>query len=146
MKKSIEQWLGWMGIGLSIVFLGGFTLVMNQITVTQFSTLFSTVFPAVFNQMPEEEAFRQFKTLGAWFGFTLLIVILLVVVANSLITYRNYRKAAACILVLAGLICLVGTQYLAFPIAFLFFLAAALCLIRKPKPRKLFSQKECLNE
>lgn len=146
MKQSIEQWLGWMGIGLSIVFLGGFTLVMNQITVTQFSTLFSAVFPAVFNQMPEEEAFRQFKTLGAWFGFTLLIVILLVVVANSLIMYRNYRKAAAVILALAGLICLVGTQYLAFPIAFLFFAAAALCLIRKPKPRKCFSQKEGLNE
>jgi len=145
MKQSIEQWLGWIGIGLSLIFLGGFTLVINQMSINQFSTLFAEIFPAVFDQMTNEEAFLQFKTLGAWFGFTLLIVIVLVVAANFLIAYRNYRKAAAAVLVVAGLVCLIGTQYLAFPIAFLFFVAAALSLIRKPKPRQLLQRKECLN-
>lgn len=145
MKQSIEQWLGWIGMGLSIVFLGGFTLVINQMTVDQFSDLFSEVFPSIFSQMTDEDAFVQFQTLGAWFGFTLLLLIVLIVVANFLITYRNYRKPAAGVFVLAGLSCLIGTQYLAFPIAFLFFAAAALCVVRKPKSRNMHPQKECLN-
>lgn len=145
MKQSIEQWLGWIGVGLSVVFLGGFTLVVNQMTIDQFSELFTEIFPSVFSQMTDEDAFMQFKTLGAWFGFTLLLLIVLIVVANFLLTYRNYRKTAAGVFVLAGMACLIGTQYLGFPIAFLFFAAAALCVIRKPKPRHIIQKKECLN-
>ena len=131
MKSKLELWLGWIGAGLSLVFLGGFSFMMNQVSVDEFENAFFDVFESMIRSMGIEEAYQVFRTLGAWFGFTLLAVLILVSVASLLIGYRNYRKRAGIIYLLCGVTCLIGSQLIAFPIAFFFFLSGGLCFLRK---------------
>ncbi len=121
---SKAKWSGWIGMVLALVFMGGFSLAINQMTVQQFEEIFQRAFPTILNQMTEEAALAQFQTLGAWFGFTLLALLILVSVATMLVRYRNYRKQSCAIYFLTGVVTLIGSQMIAFPIAFCFFLAA----------------------
>ena len=106
---SKAKWSGWIGMVLALVFMGGFSLAINQMTA--------------------EAALAQFQTLGAWFGFTLLALLILVSVATMLVRYRNYRKQSCAIYFLTGVVTLIGSQMIAFPIAFCFFLAAGFCFL-----------------
>jgi ABC-type transport system involved in multi-copper enzyme maturation permease subunit len=81
--------------------------------------------------MTAEAALAQFQTLGAWFGFTLLALLILVSVATMLVRYRNYRKQSCAIYFLTGVVTLIGSQMIAFPIAFCFFLAAGFCFLHR---------------
>jgi hypothetical protein len=55
----------------------------------------------------------------------------------TLSIWRNkYPKRGAVFFIFAGLATLIGTQFIAFPLAFLFFIAAALCLYRKLKEKE----------
>lgn len=121
---SKAKWSGWIGMFPALVLMGGFSLAINQMTVQQFEEIFQRAFPTVLNQMTAEAALAQFQTLGAWFGFTLLALLILVSVATMLVRYRNYRKQSCAIYFLTGVVTLIGSQMIAFPIAFCFFLAA----------------------
>lgn len=121
---SKAKWSGWIGMFLALVLMGGFSLAINQMTVQQFEEIFQRAFPTLLNQMTAEAALAQFQTLGAWFGFTLLALLILVSVATMLVRYRNYRKQSCAIYFLTGVVTLIGSQMIAFPIAFCFFLAA----------------------
>ncbi|HAZ9189260.1 TPA: DUF4064 domain-containing protein, partial [Enterococcus faecium] len=60
----------------------------------------------------------------------------LVLIASILLTARNYRKKAGIVYVITGISCLIGSQLIAFPIAFFFFIAGGLCFFRTP-PRQV---------
>ena len=113
---SKAKWSGWIGMVLALVFMGGFSLAINQMT--------------------QEAALAQFQTLGAWFGFTLLALLILVSVATMLVRYRNYRKQSCAIYFLTGVVTLIGSQMIAFPIAFCFFLAAGFCFLHRDDGHK----------
>ena len=129
--RRIEFWLGLIGAILSVVFLGGFTFLINQVSLAEFETIFSNVFGDVIDSLGVAGAYEFFKTLGAWFGFTLLAVLIFIALATLFIKYRNYRKRAGVMYLLAGLVCLLGSQLFAYPIAFFFFVAGVLCFLRK---------------
>lgn len=133
---SKAKWSGWIGMVLALVFMGGFSLAINQMTVQQFEEIFQRAFPTILNQMTAEAALAQFQTLGAWFGFTLLTLLILVSVATMLVRYRNYRKQSCAIYFLTGAVTLIGSQMIAFPIAFCFFLAAGFCLLHRDDGHK----------
>ena len=101
---SKAKWSGWIGMVLALVFMGGFSLAINQMTVQQFEEIFQRAFPTILNQMTAEAALAQFQTLGAWFGFTLLALLILVSVATMLVRYRNYRKQSCAIYFLTGVV------------------------------------------
>ncbi|WP_291292126.1 DUF4064 domain-containing protein [Enterococcus sp.] len=140
MKRNIELLFGWIGGALAVVFLGGYTLIINQISLADFKQLFTPVFPSIMTGMPLTEALELFKSLGAWFGFTLLLVLVLIAAASLLLTYRNYRKKAGTLYLIAGICCLIGSQLLAFPIAFFFLIAGGLCFFRRPSEKAAFPQ------
>ncbi|EEV39841.1 hypothetical protein ECBG_02110 [Enterococcus casseliflavus EC20] len=133
---SKAKWSGWIGMVLALVFMGVFSLAINQMTVQQFEEIFQRAFPTILNQMTAEAALAQFQTLGAWFGFTLLVLLILVSVATMLVRYRNYRKQSCAIYFLTGAVTLIGSQMIAFPIAFCFFLAAGFCLLHRDDGNK----------
>ena len=131
MKRKWEVMIGIAGVILCVIFLGGFSLT---ITSMEESTYETTVFPILQEGVSEEyisESFEAVKALAIWFGVTLLIVFILVALAALSIWQNKYPKRGAVFFIFAGLAALMGTQFIAFPLAFLFFIAAALCLFRK---------------
>jgi chromate transport protein ChrA len=99
----------------------------------------TTVFPILQAGVSEEyvsESFEAVKALAIWFGVTLLIVFILVALATLSIWRNKSPKRGAVFFIFAGLATLIGTQFIAFPLAFLFFIAAALCLFRKIKEKE----------
>lgn len=73
-------------------------------------------------QMPQlntTAGFTAFQTLGAWFAVTVMVV--LFGVAAAFIVYKRYTMASSILLIMSGLVLLIGTQLLAFPFAFFYF-------------------------
>ncbi|MEH7493542.1 DUF4064 domain-containing protein [Neobacillus niacini] len=136
MKRKWEVIIGIAGVILGVIFLGGFSLT---ITSMEESTYATTVFPILQEGVSEEyisESFEAMKALAIWFGVTLLIVVILVALAALSIWRNRYPKRGGVLFTFAGLATLIGTQFIAFPIAFLFFIAAGLCLFRKLKEKE----------
>src|SRR5699024_10734237 len=75
--------------------------------------------------VPVVEARLLADTLAAWFGVTLVAVLLLSVIALFLARRRPWRRAAAWWAAAAGLARLQRSQLIVVPVAFLVFVAAA---------------------
>jgi phosphoglycerol transferase MdoB-like AlkP superfamily enzyme len=136
MKRKWEVMIGIAGVILCVIFLGGFSLTMTSMEESIYET---TVFPILQAGVSEEyvsESFEAVKALAIWFGVTLLLVFILVALATLSIWRNKSPKRGAVLYIFAGLATLLGTQFIAFPLAFLFFIAAALCLYRKLKEKE----------
>ncbi|PAE35554.1 DUF4064 domain-containing protein [Bacillus sp. 7884-1] len=136
MKRKWEVMIGIAGVILCVIFLGGFSLTMTSMEESIYET---TVFPILQEGVSEEyvsESFEAVKALAIWFGVTLIIVFILVALATLSIWRNKYLKRGAVLYIFAGLATLIGTQFIAFPLAFLFFIASALCLFRKIKEKE----------
>ncbi len=133
MKRKWEVIIGLAGVILCVILLGGFSLTITSMEEKAFA---ETVFPILQENVSENyisESFEAVKTLAVWFGVTLLIVLVMALPATVFIWRDRYPKWAAFLYLAAGLATLIGTQLIAFPLAFLFFIAACLCLFRKIK-------------
>lgn len=78
-------------------------------------------------QMPSlntVEGFIALQTLGAWFAVTVMIV--LFGVAAAFIVYKRYVTVSSVLLLVSGVLLLLGTQLLAFPFAFFFFVGGVM--------------------
>jgi hypothetical protein len=136
MKRKWEVIIGIAGVILCVIFLGGFSLTITSMEEGTYET---TVFPILQEGVSKEyisESFEAVKALAIWFGVTLIIVFILVVLAGLSIWRNKYPKRGAVLFIFAGLATLIGTQFIAFPLAFLFFTAAGLCLLRKIKDKE----------
>ena len=129
-RRTAELWLTGIGAGLALLFLGGFALVVNRLDEAAFEEVVRPVLLGGAGHLSPAEAFEAGRTLSAWFGFTLLLVLALAAVAVLLTRSRLWRKAPGWWLFAAGVVCLVGSQLIAYPIAFFFFLGAGLFAAR----------------
>lgn len=129
-SRTIEQWLAWIGMALSTVAMGGFTLVMNKVDAATFEEVIMPTLVGTNTQMPLDEAFEAGHTLGAWFGVTLVIVLLLSAAALWRTRARPERRSGAWWYLAAGLACLLGSQLILYPIAFFYFVGAGLFALR----------------
>lgn len=121
---------------LCLFFLGGFALTILPMDEATYA---DKVFPFLQGSLPAEELGQNFeavKTLSTWFAITLLVVLSLIALASFFLKGNRNPGRAGIILMVAGGATLIGTQLVAFPLAFLFFLAAALCFFRKQPNRK----------
>lgn len=121
---------------LCLFFLGGFALTILPMDEATYA---DKVFPFLQGSLPAEELGQNFeavKTLSTWFAVTLLVVLALIALASFFLKGNRNQGRAGIILMAAGGATLIGTQLVAFPLAFLFFLAAALCFFRKQPNRK----------
>lgn len=131
-RRRVEIGLAVAGMILSTVLLGGFTVVMNRVDEAEFLDSLYPELRGVGVDLSREQAFEAARTLGAWFGFTLVVVLLLSAVGVYVAGQRPARRATGWWFLGAGLVCLVGSQLLLYPIAFLFFLSAGMFALRKP--------------
>lgn len=135
LRRTPELIIAGIGVALSLVAMGGYTLVMNAIDLAAFEEV---VMPALLGgstDVPVDEAFEMGRTLAAWFGISLVILLLLSAAAFTLARRRPHRRTAGWWFLATGLVCLLGSQLLLFPIAFLFFVSAGLFVLR-PLPER----------
>lgn len=130
--RTVELWLVGIGMVLSFLGLGGFALVMNRIDMTTFEQV---VMPALVGAEAESgvgvaEAHELARTLAAWFSVTLIAVLLLSAIGWFLARRRPWRRIAGWWILAAGLACLLGSQLILFPVAFIFFVAAGFFALR----------------
>lgn len=131
MKRTIEKVIGIIGAVLVTAFLGGLSLVFNALTMAQYQESIKPVLGDTLGTMSDAEVITSLKTLGSWFGFTVIGVLVFTALA-TLFVKRFPIRAGFCYLA-AGLVTLFGSQFIGFILAFLFFVAAALCFVRKEK-------------
>lgn len=133
-RRTAETWLALAGMAGSAVLLGGFALVMNR---TDEPTFLDTLYPAMTDagiDLASSDAYDAARTLAAWFGLT-LVAVLLVAAAGIYVAHRcPARRSTGWWFLAAGLVCLFGSQLVLYPVAFLFFLAAGLFALRRPDP------------
>ncbi|MGF6822156.1 hypothetical protein M2317_001060 [Microbacterium sp. ZKA21] len=133
-RRRAELIIAAVGFAASAVLQGGVALVINRADA---ETLEESVLPALTAaglDVPTADAHTVLNTLAAWFGFSLVVIALLCAVGWFFATYRPRRRSTGWWFAGAGLACLIGTQLVLYPVAFLFFLSAALFAVRKPTP------------
>jgi hypothetical protein len=130
-RRTWEIVLAGLGLALSLLFLGGFAGVVNGVDEQAF---LRDVHPAMTDAgiaVAEADAYEAARTLAAWFGFTLVAVLATAVPGIVLARSRPRGRAAGVLFLVAGLVCLVGSQLILYPVAFLFLAAAALFVVRQ---------------
>ncbi|GAA1729352.1 hypothetical protein [Brachybacterium phenoliresistens] len=128
MRRTLEIVLVCLGIAGSLVLMGGFTLVINTIDQATFA---EAVMPSLVGESADAaEAYASARTLAAWFGISLVVLLLVSAAGLALTRMRPHRRSTGLLFLVAGLVCLLGSQLVLFPIAFLFFAAAALFALR----------------
>lgn len=130
-RRTIELWLVGIGMALSLLGLGGFTLVMNQADQATFESVIMPTLLGPDPGMSAAEAYEFGRTLAAWFGITLITMLLLSVIGIFFTRRRPWRRSPGWWFLAAGLVCLLGSQLILFPVAFVFFVAAG-CFALRP--------------
>lgn len=131
LRRRLEIVIGIIGAVLVTIFLGGFTIVSNQLDNKNYKETFYPIFADTFKGMNESEGIEVLKTLGAWFGVTVFLVLVCVALGSLFINNNRYPKRAGILYLAAGVITLFGSQLVAYPLAFIFFVVSAMCFLRK---------------
>lgn len=130
-RRTVEVCVTVAGMVLSGVFLGGFSVVMNQVGEGAFrDSLYPDMVAAGIDLSAAGDPYTAARTLGAWFGFTLMGVLALGTAGVLVARRAPGRRATGWLLAAAGLVCLVGSQLMLYPVAFLFFVSAGLFALR----------------
>ena len=130
MRRTVEMVLVGLGTLAALLTQGGYTLVMNRIDQPTFEAV---VMPALVGEdsgLDGEEARVLGDTLAAWLGLSLVVLLLLAVAGVAHTRSRPSRRAPGLWFLAAGAVCLLGSQLILYPVAFLFFAAAALYALR----------------
>ncbi|MFB5677906.1 hypothetical protein ACE3NQ_24345 [Paenibacillus terreus] len=142
---TLRKWeigICWFASVLTAIFAGGFSMVIWQMPIGTFET---TLFPLLRESNGSlllQESYEGMRTLGAWFGITVMAVLILAILAGLCGARSSRLMVAAVCYVLAGLCLLLGTQYLGFPLSFCYFVAAVLCMIRNRRLIAADNEKE----
>ncbi|WP_312170082.1 hypothetical protein [Microbacterium sp.] len=134
-RRRAELIIAGIGLAAAAVLQGGFALV---ITRSDEATLQSTIVPAVRAaglDLAEADAHVVLHTMAAWFGFSFIVVALCTAIGFFFARLRPRRRATGLCFLAAGLACLLGTQFVLYPVAFFFLIAAALFAVRTATPR-----------
>jgi hypothetical protein len=139
LRRTAETWLAGAGMALSTVFLGAFALVMNRIDEAEFVTTLHPEMQRIGMDLTASgvagDPYDAARTLAAWFGFTLMAVLLVGITGIFVARRRPGRRSTGWFFAIAGLVCLVGSQLVLYPVAFLFFVSAGLFALRRPDRR-----------
>ncbi len=135
MKRKLELWIGWITAAMIVVFLGSFSVLVQNLTIEQYQSIFFPVFESSLEGLSANEGILLFQTLGSWFSFTVIFVLILTSLGSLFLNSRFDNRITALWYFLAGIVTLVGSQFIAFILAFPFFVTSILCL----KKRKTIS-------
>lgn len=131
MSRKLEATIGLIGAILVLIFLGGFAVTMFRVNMGDFQTVIAPIFEGAIPDIHSAAGFESMKTLGAWFSVTAFLTLILTALGNFFVSGNKFPKRAAAAYVGSGLVVLLGSQLIAYPLAFIFFVAAAFSLLRK---------------
>lgn len=137
MTRRLEKNIALVGALLVLVFLGGFSLTIMNIEQASYQEVIVPFFEGSMPDIASEEGFEAMRTLAAWFGVTAFLTLILVAVANLFVSNNKHPKRAAIFYGLTGLLVLFGSQLIAYPLAFIFFVVMGLCLLRKEEEEEV---------
>lgn len=135
MRRPFEMVLAGLGMAAALLTHGGFTLVMNRIDQSTFEAVVMPSLVGESSGLTGEEARVLGDTLAAWLGVSLVVLLLLSVAGIAHTSSRPSRRTPGWWFLAAGAVCLLGSQLILYPVAFLFFAAAALYAVR-PLPER----------
>ncbi|WP_129787994.1 hypothetical protein [Promicromonospora panici] len=139
LRRTAEVWLAGAGMVLSALFLGAFTLVVNRLDEGEFTANLYPEMQRIGLDLAAggaaADAYDAARTLAAWFGVTLMVVLLLGATGVFVARRRPGRRTTGWFFAAAGLVCLVGSQLILYPVAFLFFVSAGMFALRRPGER-----------
>ncbi|MBU5595085.1 hypothetical protein KQI76_07890 [Amphibacillus sp. MSJ-3] len=136
MNRKVKLWISGITAAIITVFLGCFSIIVNKMTVEQYRKVFLPIFDDVLKHLSDQEGLLMFKTLGSWFAFTVITMLILVFISNLFLRNQRYWIGAGIGYILAGLVTLLGSQLIAFVLAFPFFVTGGLCFYDYAKARK----------
>ncbi|MEL7976660.1 hypothetical protein AAG589_12415 [Isoptericola sp. F-RaC21] len=135
-RRTAELWVAGVAAALTTLLLGAFALVVNGVDEQTFA---GTLYPLLTDAgvaggagVSVDAAYEATRTLAAWFGFTVVVVLGLTAVGFAVARRRPARRSSGWWFLAAGLACLLGSQLLLYPIAFGFFVTAGLFALRRP--------------
>lgn len=128
--RTAELWCAGIGMAASTALMGGFALVVNSLDAASFAQSGLGDHLGLGAGVPAEQAYEMASTLSAWFGFTLVAVLLLGAAGLLGARQRPWRRSTGWWFLAAGLVCLIGSQLILYPVAFAFFLSAGLFALR----------------
>src|SRR5699024_2998291 len=136
MNRKIKLWISGITAAFVTIFLGGFSVIVNKMTVEQYREVFLPIFADALEDLSDQEGLLMFKTLGSWFAFTVIAVLILVFIANLFLRNQRFWIGAGIGYILAGVVTLLGSQLIAYVLAFPFFVTGGLCFYDYVKKRK----------
>jgi hypothetical protein len=129
-RRTAEIWSAGVGLALSTILLGGFVLVMNTFDEASFTASGLADNLGLSSEITPAQAYELASTLAAWFGFTLIGVLTLGATGIFAARRRPWRRQTGFWFLAAGLVCLLGSQLILYPVAFAFFVSAGLFALR----------------
>lgn len=137
MTRRLEKNIALIGAVLVLIFLGGFSITIMNIDQANYQSVIVPIFEESMPNVSTAEGLEGMQTLAAWFGATAFLTLILVAVANLFVTNNKYPKRAAVFYGLTGLLVLFGSQLIAYPLAFIFFVVMGFCLLRKEEEEEI---------
>lgn len=131
MSRRIEKIIGYIGIALTLFFLGGISLVIMNMELVDYQAIIVPIFETTAPEFATDVGYEMMRSLSAWFGVTAFVHLFSSVLGIYLISKNRNPKIAGVCFTITGLIVLFGSQLIAYPLAFIFFIAAAFCFLRK---------------
>lgn len=130
--RKAETIIGLIGGGLSLIIFGLFSVtIYNMDDLQTFETSIYPLLPENDSFSNPAEAFELLRQAATWLGVFLFLMTITLALATVFI-YKNGRpKIAGVLYIITGILQLIGTQGIGFPIAFLFFVAAYLSFFWK---------------
>ncbi|MFB8506423.1 hypothetical protein ACFC4I_11865 [Enterococcus durans] len=128
MKRKWEAIVGIIGGILALVFFGGLAVTLKKMSVKDFETSYQALKLEKTGTL--DNTFHLLQDMTGLFAITLFISLIFLVAAVFFSIKEKYLIIAASLYLVAGLILLLGTQFIAFPFTFFYFMAAVLTVYR----------------
>lgn len=136
-RRTAELVLLGIGLLVALVTMGGYTLVTNQLDQAGFIEIVAPVLLGEDSAADPAQTYEAGRTLAAWFGASLVVMLLLSAIGIAHLRSRPHRRTPGWWFLAVGLICLLGSQLVLFPVAFVFFVVAGLFALRPLSERSL---------
>lgn len=135
-KRKWDLYAGTLGGVLALLFIGGFAVTIRKLSVAEFQKIYQEIAATEVAATSIIEIQKQMNQWAAYLAIVLVISFGGLITALALSKLSKYLLVAAILYSLSGLLLLIGTQFIAYPITFFYFLAGGLVGYR----RKLLRQ------
>lgn len=126
MKRRWDMIVASVGGILTLLFIGGIGVTMRVMDVSDFESIYNSLFSEKGKDI--NETFKMLQSLTALFSVALFLSLFFLMLALVFSWRGRYRYVPSILYGIAGLILLFGTQFIAYPLAFFFFLASGISI------------------